>query len=62
MVNARYDDLFGRENLSYILGTHVEEMLGTVVFSHALLSHISLYSEGTRVRPGQEFQVLTERR
>lgn len=44
MVNAGTDDLFGRDNLIYILGTHLEEvfeMLGVSVFLYALLLYIS---------------------
>ncbi len=52
MVGGRYADLYGKQNLTYVLIVTVEEFLersGIVVFIFALLSYISSHLKDARV-------------
>lgn len=57
MFAARYDSLYGNENLMFNLITAVEEyleMLGVIVFIHTLLSYINTQLKGIQLIIGKE--------
>lgn len=52
MIGGYIDTLLGRDNFVYLLSTTIEEsaeMLGILVFIHALLSYMSLYTEAVQI-------------